>query len=62
MLEIDIQHVEAGGAGDAGDLDAAHQAHRHRGDDLAARELLFHAVAQYVRGGASHAVTPVVLA
>ena len=49
MLHIDIEAVEAGGLGDARDLDAAHEPHRHRGDDLAARELLLDVVAQDVR-------------
>src|SRR6476660_3119620 len=44
MLDVDIEHVEAGGFGDLRDLDAAHQAHRHRGHDLVARQLLLHSV------------------
>src|ERR1700730_15044664 len=44
MLDVDIKHVEAGGFGDLRDLDAAHQAHRHRGHDLVARQLLLHRV------------------
>jgi hypothetical protein len=38
MLQIDIEAVEARGLGDAGDLDAADEPHRHRGDHLAAGE------------------------
>src|ERR1700730_6872570 len=44
MLDVDIEHVEAGGFGDLRDLDAAHQACRHRGRDLVARQLLLHSV------------------
>ena len=39
MLQIDIDHVEAGGLGQPRDLDAAREADRHRGDDLVARQL-----------------------
>ena len=45
MLHIDIEAVEARGLGDARDLDAAHQPHRHRGDDLAAGELVLDVIA-----------------
>ena len=45
MLHVDIEAVEAGGGGDARDFDAADQPHRHRGDHLAARELLLDVVA-----------------
>jgi hypothetical protein len=46
VLDVDIERVEAGRPGDARDLDAADEPHRHRGDDLAARELLLDVVAQ----------------
>jgi hypothetical protein len=48
MLHVDIKAVETGGLGDAHDLDAANEPHRHRGDDLAASELFLHMVAQNV--------------
>ena len=50
MLHIDIEPVEAGGLGDARDLDAANEPHRHRRHDLAARELFLTVVAQNVAG------------
>ena len=46
MFEVDIERVEAGGARDAGDLDGAHEPHRHRRDHLVPRQLLFDVVAQ----------------
>ena len=48
MLHVDIEAVEAGGPGDAGDLDAADEPHRHGCDDLVARQLLLHMIAQDV--------------
>jgi hypothetical protein len=45
MLEVDIEHVEAGGLGEPRDLHAARQPHRHRGDQLVAREFLLDHVA-----------------
>ena len=48
MLHVDIKAVETRGLGDARDLDAANEPHRHRGDDLAAGELFLHMVAQNV--------------
>jgi len=46
MLQIDIEAVEAGGLGDADDLDAVDEPNRHRGDDLAPAKLLLDVVAQ----------------
>ena len=48
MLHIHIKTVETCGLGDARDLDAANEPHRHRGHDLAAGELFLHMVAQNV--------------
>ena len=48
MFQVDIEAVEAGGLGKPRDLDAGHQPHRHRGDDLAAGELVLDVVAQDV--------------
>jgi hypothetical protein len=45
MLHVDIEAVEACGLGDARDLDAAHQPHRHRGDDLAPGKLVLGVIA-----------------
>src|SRR5437867_8495641 len=45
MLDVDVDGIEAGGLGDARDLDRAHQAHGHRRHDLAARELVLYVVA-----------------
>jgi hypothetical protein len=45
MLHIDIEAVEARRLGDAGDLDAVDEAHRHGGRNLAAGELLLQTVA-----------------
>ena len=50
MLEVDVERVEARRLGDARDLDAAHQPHRHRRDDLAAGEPLLDGIAQDVAG------------
>jgi hypothetical protein len=47
MLQIDIDHVEARGLGQPRDLDAAHQADRHRGDDLVARQFLLDEVTHH---------------
>src|SRR5438132_12037294 len=44
MLEVDVDRVEARGLGDAHDLHAGYEAHRHRRHHLAARELLLDAV------------------
>jgi hypothetical protein len=44
VLEIDVERIEAGGLGDAHDLHARDQPHRHRRDDLAARELILEGV------------------
>jgi hypothetical protein len=48
MLEVDVERIEAGGAGDARDLDAADEPHRHRRHHFVARELRFDIVAQDV--------------
>jgi hypothetical protein len=48
MLDVDIERVETRGRRDLGDLDLAHEAHRHRCHHLVPRELLLDAVAQYV--------------
>ena len=45
MLHIDIEAVEARRLGDAGDLDAMDEAHRHGGGHLAAGELFLQMVA-----------------
>ncbi len=45
MLHIDIEAVEARGLGDAGDLDAADEPHRHRGHDLVAGKLFLEVIA-----------------
>jgi hypothetical protein len=54
MLHVDIKRVEARGLGDLGDLDLPHQADNHRGDHLAAGELLLDAVVQDVADLRSH--------
>jgi hypothetical protein len=46
MFEVDIERVEAGGARDPGDLDGAHEPHRHGRDHFVPRQLLFDVVAQ----------------
>ena len=51
VLQVDIEHVEARGLGDAGDLDGAAEPHGHRGDHLAAGELVLDVVAQDVARG-----------
>src|SRR5262249_46122156 len=48
MLDIHVERVEAGGGGDARDLDAADKPHRHRRHHLVALELLLDVVAQDV--------------
>ena len=48
MLEVDIDRIEARRLGDAGDLDAADEAHGHGGDDLPPGQLLANVVAQDV--------------
>src|SRR5713226_8100786 len=48
MLDIDIEAVEACGLGDARNLDAAHQPHRHRCDHLVPGEPLLDIIAQDV--------------
>src|SRR6266705_5727935 len=45
VLDVHVNGIEAGRFRDPRDLDRAHQAHRDRRDDLAARELLFYVVA-----------------
>ena len=50
MLHVDIEHVEASGLCDLGYLDATHQTHRHRGDDLVACQLLLHSVTDNIFG------------
>jgi len=54
MFHVDIEAVEAGGLGNPDDLDAANEADGHRGDDLVAEKLLFHATAQYFADPARH--------
>jgi len=44
VLEVDVDRVEARGLGDAHDLHAGDQAHRHRRRQLAARELVLEGV------------------
>jgi len=51
VLEVDVDRIEAGGLGDAHDLDARHQAHRHRRGDLAARELVLQRIQELPPGG-----------
>jgi hypothetical protein len=46
MLHIDIEAIEACGLGDARDLDAANEPHRHGGDHFAAAKLLLDVIAQ----------------
>jgi hypothetical protein len=58
MLDVDIERIEARGRGDLGDLDLAHQAHRHRRDHFVPRQLLLDAVAQYVADPDRHWVPP----
>ncbi len=58
MLNVDIEGIEARGRGDLGDLDLAHQAHRHRRHHLVPRQLLLDAVAQYVADPDTHAGPP----
>src|SRR6476646_3545761 len=48
MLEVHVERIEAGGAGDARDLDGADEPHCHRRHHLVARELRFDIVAQDV--------------
>ncbi len=48
MLHIDIEAVETRGLGDARDLDAADEPHRHRGHNLAAGELVLDVITQNV--------------
>src|SRR5215831_12611661 len=47
MLEIDIDHVEAGGLGEPRDLHTAREADRHRGDDFIALQLFLDHVTHY---------------
>ena len=54
MLHVDIEAVETRGLGDARDLDAADQPHRHRGNDLAAGKLVLDVIAQDVVDLARH--------
>jgi hypothetical protein len=54
VLDIDVKRIEAGGFGDARDLDAAHQAHGHGSDDFVAREFFLDVVAQEVAQGYRH--------
>jgi hypothetical protein len=46
MLHIDIEAVESGSLGDARDLDAANEPHRHGGDHFAAAKLVLDMIAQ----------------
>jgi hypothetical protein len=56
LLDIDEDHIEAGGLRDPCYLDAAHKAHSHRGHHLAPLELFFHVVAHDV--ARSHGIRP----
>src|SRR6267378_4419680 len=58
MLDVHIDGIEAGRFRDARDLDRAHQAHRDRRDNLAARELLFYVVAHDLPRRCGHGVLP----
>jgi len=57
VLEVDVERVEARGSRDARDLDARNDAHGHRRHQLAAGELVLHAVAQHVAGLQRHAAS-----
>src|SRR5262245_25554290 len=49
MLDVDIERIEAGGAGDAGDLHGADEPHRHRRHHFVPLELLLDIVVQESR-------------
>src|SRR5262249_59301350 len=56
MLDVDIERIEAGGAGDPGDLHGADEPHRHRRHHFVPLELLLDVVVQdvaYRHGGPS---------
>src|SRR6185295_8811311 len=48
MLQVDVEHIEAGGPGDACDLDGPRKPHRHGCHDLATGELFLHRILQDV--------------
>jgi hypothetical protein len=50
MLDVDVEHVEAGRLGYLRNLDAAHQAYCHRRDDFVARQLVLHIVTNNIFG------------